>query len=83
MNGYKITYRRAISHNGEFSHQIDRFETIHAKDKDEARAFAIDKCLPAEKKEIFELELEASKERILEIEWLGTVRYKVVVEYVK
>ena len=82
MNGYKFTLYQAVYHNGKFSHNLMKDKIVHAKTQPGAHAQV-------------KAELEPQTETILESDMvilcgpqyiksgrlLGTVRYRIVVEY--
>jgi len=72
MNAYGIDIWRSVKHNDKFSHNVNRFEIIHARNEAEAKnkvtlAQGYIQNLPA-------LQIEVSNETIYSIKKIGTVK---------
>ena len=75
MNVYEISIWRGVKHNGEFSHNVQRMELIHARNEAEARGKVT--LTPSKTYESnSSLKIEASAETIYSCRKTGTVLVK-------
>ena len=72
MNAYEISIWRGVKHNGEFSHNIQRTELIHARNEIEARHKVT--LAQGYLQNITSLQIEVSGEFIYSCRKIGTVK---------
>lgn len=81
LKGYQFDIWRAIYHNGVFSHNSTRYETVHATNENEAR-----EMLELKPECSFThpgLRVDGSEEYIYSVRYLGRVTYETRVVYKK
>ena len=79
MNVYEFMIWTAVRHNGNFSHNIERIERIHAMNEERARGKIILK--ETTQQMVGTLKLEASREYIYSTRRIGTVVKRMYYEY--